>query len=76
MPRSIKKEGAYVICPHCGEKSTVSSETGVRRTCEKCGKDFIPEDIEVETSKARRLENEMERRRKREIEEAGQDGDY
>jgi hypothetical protein len=41
---------------------------GVRCTCQYCGKDFITEGIEVDTRESRKLQGEIQRRRKREIE--------
>jgi ribosomal protein L37AE/L43A len=65
---SKKEKNVTVVCPFCRQTYTVPLTAGVRCTCHYCGRDFITEGIEVDTRESRKLQDEMQRRRKREIE--------
>jgi ribosomal protein L37AE/L43A len=70
MLLSDKKEGEEYTkwpCPFCGKISRAPLTAGVRSRCQHCGKDWLISGIEVQRKESRKLLEELEKRRKREV---------
>ena len=64
-----KKVGEYIewSCPFCGQMSRTPITAGVRRRCQHCGKDWYTSGVEVQGKETQKFLDELEKRRKREI---------
>jgi ribosomal protein L37AE/L43A len=65
---SKKEENITWVCPFCKKRYTAPLTAGVRSRCQYCGKEWLTEGVEVGTRDSQKLQDEMQRRRKREIE--------
>jgi len=68
VDKNKEEESITWVCPSCGQRYTAPLTAGVRTKCQNCGKTFYTEGIDVENLESRKLQDEMQRRRRREVE--------
>jgi transcription initiation factor TFIIIB Brf1 subunit/transcription initiation factor TFIIB len=68
VDKNKEEENTTWVCPSCGQRYTSSPTAGARTKCQNCGKVFYNEGIDVENPESRKLQDEMQRRRRREVE--------
>lgn len=64
-----KRAEEYIdlTCPSCGRKSRIPQTSGTPSRCQYCGKDWYTSKIEVQSKESRKLQKELEKARKIEI---------
>jgi len=64
-----KRTEEYIdlTCPSCGRKSRIPQTSGTPSRCQYCGKDWYTSKIEVQSKESRKLQKELEKARKIEI---------
>lgn len=68
VDKNKEDENITWVCPSCGQRYSTPPTAGARIKCQNCGKTFYTEGIDVENSESRKLQNEIQRRRRREVE--------
>ena len=68
VDKNKEEENITWVCPSCGQRYTAPPTAAVRTKCQNCGKEFYTEGIEVENRESRKLQDEMQRRRRKEVE--------
>ena len=66
VDKNREEENIKWICPSCGQRYTTPPT--VRTKCQNCGRTFYTEGINVENGESRKLQTEIQRRRRREVE--------
>ncbi|HYA77779.1 MAG TPA: hypothetical protein VEF91_03600 [Verrucomicrobiae bacterium] len=61
------------VCPSCGQRYTTPPTARARIKCQNCGRTFYIEGIDVENRESRKLQDEIQRRRRREVEADNED---
>jgi len=68
IDKNEEEENTTWVCPSCGQKYTAPPTAGARTKCPNCGKEFYTEGIDVENPESRKLQDEIQRRRRKEVE--------
>jgi ribosomal protein L37AE/L43A len=68
VDKNKEEENITWVCPSCGQRYTTPPTAGARIKCQNCGKTFYTEGIDVENRESRKLQDEIQRRRRREVE--------
>jgi len=68
MERREAREYFEWSCPYCGTRYRAPRTAALSTTCQNCGGRFFTRGIEVENKESRKFDEEIRKRRKKEIE--------